>query len=173
MTSSSWVKLSTSILTDPDIGGLTDAAFRAYIRGLAYCGQHLTDGDITDKALRMLGVPSDAVTELATEGLWITTDDGYTVRNYLSHQQSREQVEHARANDRQRKAEQRKKRAGSRVREESTPDTPQVPAGLTAGVHPVEKKRREEKRNPPTTSRVGVKALPVDNLPDWYDQEAG
>ena len=169
MTATSWVKLSTSILTDPDIGGLTDAAFRAYIRALAYCGQHLTDGAVSEKALRMLGIHSDAVTELATEGLWIITDDGYQVRNYLAHQQSREQVEHARAVDRQRKAEARKKRQTGRVRQESTPDTGPFPVGLQGGVHPVEKKRREEK-NDPTTSRVGVNAHPVDNWP-WDESQ--
>ena len=100
-----WVKLSTGILTDPDVVGLSADAFRTYINGIAYCGDNLTDGIITPKGLRV--IRADAVDELVETGLWSLCDDGYIVRNYLAHQQSREQVLAVRAKAKAR-AEQRR-----------------------------------------------------------------
>lgn len=146
----SWVKLSTSILTDPDLGALTDAAFRAYIRTLAYCGEHLTDGAVSHKAIRTLFIGDDVATELVTEGLWSVTADGYEVRNYLAYQQSREQVEASRESDRARKTEARKAAAEKRAAKASAQESARTPDGLpteSAQSPLAEEKRREEKRS--------------------------
>lgn len=147
-----WVKLSTGILTDPDIVGLSAEAFRTYVNGLAYCGENLTDGLITTKGLRV--IRAEAVNELKDSGLWITAEpDGYVVRNYLDHQQSREQVEVARDKARKRAANRR-----------SGGSSPEVRANYGRSNDEVRLQIPDEipDKNPPTKSRVGIEAPPVD-----------
>lgn len=111
--SSAWVRLSTSILTNPDVATLTDPAFRSWVNGLAYCGANLTDGHIDARGLRMLGVKPRALAELVEVGLWQPTAtgqpaSGVTVRNYLAHQRSRAQVDADRTAARRRQARKRR-----------------------------------------------------------------
>jgi hypothetical protein len=40
----SWVRLDDSFPEHPKVIALTDAAFRAHVRGLCYAGRFLTDG---------------------------------------------------------------------------------------------------------------------------------
>jgi hypothetical protein len=111
--SSAWVRLSTSILTDPDVATLTDGAFRAWVNGLAYSGANLTDGLIDPRALKMLAVKPRALAELVEVGLWQPTDPatpggGVIIRNYLAHQRSRAQVDADRTAARRRQARKRR-----------------------------------------------------------------
>jgi hypothetical protein len=158
----SWVKLSTGILTDPDVVGRSDAAFRTYVNGLAYCGENLTDGAITAKGLRV--IRAEAADELAAAGLWSPAGDGYTVRNYLAHQQSRAQVEQARLAGRERQS-RRRHGVSNAV---TTPVTHGVTTAVSHAVSHGEVTEQiqipdaDEITNP-TTARGGVTALPVDN----------
>jgi hypothetical protein len=173
----SWVKLSTSILTDPDLGALTDAAFRAYIRTLAYCGEHLTDGAVSQKAIRTLFIGDDVATELVTEGLWLVTDDGYEVRNYLNYQQSREQVESSREADRVRKTEARRAAAEKRAAKASAAESDQVSGRTPDGLSPesaqsplAEEKRSEEKRSEENNqlARPAAERVPASDFAEWW-----
>lgn len=166
-----WVKLSTSILTDPDIGALSDAAFRAYIRALAYCGAHLTDGAVSVKATRTLFICDDVASELVAEGLWLVTEDGYRVRNYLNHQQSREQIEATREADRERKRLAAERR--------SAKDSVRNPSGIgsdSGRLPTVDKKRREEKRSEepthdqtaPADARPEAERVGADEFDSWW-----
>jgi len=162
----SWVKLDTSILTDPDIVGLTDGAFRTYINGLAYCGEHLTDGLITTKGLRV--IRAEAVDNLTECGLWVEVDGDFVVRNYLEHQQSRSHVEETR--------EKARKRAESRrtsdVRKNFVDGSREHAANYRRTHNEVPQQNTEEeyrRRNNPTNVDVGVSRGPVDNSAEWSE----
>lgn len=87
-----WLRLDDDFPDHPRIIGLSDTAFRTYVTGLCYCGRHLTDGDIPTGALRAIG-PRRAAQELEAAGLWLRTDHGWAVRDYLHYQASRADVE--------------------------------------------------------------------------------
>jgi len=97
-----YLALDNSMPQHPKIMPLTDAAFRLYVSGLAYCSAFLTDGQIPAGVLTTL-VPRYRVRsrdELLTAGLWVRYDNpivGYQVRDYLEWNRSREQVEKQRA----------------------------------------------------------------------------
>lgn len=159
----SWVKLDTSILTDPDIVGLTAEAFRTYINGLAYCGEHLTDGLITPKGLRV--IRAEAVDELTECGLWLEVDDDFIVRNYLAHQQSRAQVEETR--EKARKRAERRRNAESREKFDGSSREHAANDERTRGEVPLQNTEGESRyRSCFTNVDVGVEALPVDYFGD-------
>jgi len=151
----SWVKLDTSILTDEATASITPKAFRTYVRSLAYCGEHLTDGYISPRALRIIQ-PLD-VPELIEVGLWEAVGDGYVIRHYLDHQQSREQVEAARESARRRQS--KKRQPSGNVTPLSRRDISVTHGEVTEQIQIPD---ADEITNP-TTARVGVTALPVDN----------
>lgn len=82
-----WVRLDDDFPNHPKVVGLSDAAFRAYVQGLCYCSQYLTDGWLPAR-------PGDrrAAGELVKAHLWVPDGEGFQVHDYLDHQQSREQV---------------------------------------------------------------------------------
>lgn len=106
--SNSWVKLQTNIISDPKMVLLSHGAFRTYIMGLAFCGEHLTDGHIDrDTYVFIRGEDAD---ELVDRGLWepAPIGGGWMVSNYLVHNESKAQVL-----ERRRKAAERARRARS------------------------------------------------------------
>jgi hypothetical protein len=73
--------------------GLSDAALAAWLKGVCYCGQWLTDGHIPAGAIKALARPK-ARSELEAAGLWIANGDGgIVVHDYLQWNPSREQFE--------------------------------------------------------------------------------
>ena len=99
-----WVKIDDSFPNHPKIIGLSDRAFRVHISGLCYCGTYLTDGFIPFAAVEALVKepeykPTD---ELEAVGLWIRTDKGFQIHDYLEHQTSKSQVESKRENAKER-----------------------------------------------------------------------
>lgn len=86
-----WIKLLTKMRDDPDIVGLSDAAFRDWINGLLYAGEHETDGRIPQSVLR----PS--ATEVVNAGLFAARDGNYVVVAWKKHQKTRAQLKRDRA----------------------------------------------------------------------------
>lgn len=84
----SWVKLDDRFPTNPKVFGLTDAAFRAYISGLCYAGQHLTDGFVPAGYVK-----PRLARELVSSGLWLQSGAGFTIHDYLTYNLSREESE--------------------------------------------------------------------------------
>jgi hypothetical protein len=99
-----WVRLDDTFPEHPKVIGLTDAAFRAHVVGLCYCGRYLTDGHIPTGALRTIGTRK-AARELEEAGVWKRTDHGWVVRDFLDYNPSKEEVETQR---------ERRKEAGRR-----------------------------------------------------------
>ena len=90
----SWIKLDENFTENPKIIAAGYAAAMLYIAGLGYCARNQTDGFIPDVAvvgmLRSRRCPLLAH-KLTTSGLWVVTEGGYFVHDYLEWQRSREQ----------------------------------------------------------------------------------
>ena len=101
-----WFKLECSILSDPKLELLPGNAYKAWIRGVAYCAQHLTDGHLDETAVKMLRIPKTSIDRLVHDGLWQPDPlGGWVIHGYLNHQRSKDQVraEREAARRRQRK----------------------------------------------------------------------
>jgi hypothetical protein len=86
-----WIRIDEHAMDHPKIVGLTDAAFRLWVYGLAYCQHYLTDGRIDNpKVLR--GFTPAKRTALLDAGLWVTAGNAVTVHDYLDWNDSRETV---------------------------------------------------------------------------------
>lgn len=122
----SWVRIDDNAMDHPKILALTDGAFRLWVQGLAYCHKYLTDGFISELALKGLRSYSSFRRHLLlTAGLWEATPAGIQVHDFLQWNDSRDHVTSAREQARER---MRKLRHGSR---ELTHD---VRANVTANV---------------------------------------
>jgi hypothetical protein len=87
-----WIKLDDTLPNNPKILPLSDKAFRMYIEGLCYSNQYLTDGFLPDAIVRRLGNPI----ELIEAGLWLESDNGIQIHDYIKHQTSKKAVEEKR-----------------------------------------------------------------------------
>lgn len=108
----SWIKIDNSFPDHPKVVGLSDAAFRAHIQGLCYCGRFLTDGFIPSVYMSRIGTPK-AIAELVKIGLWKSASDGFQIHDYLSHQTSKNEVEKKREQLRESQKRYRKKKSAS------------------------------------------------------------
>jgi hypothetical protein len=94
-----WTKLDDTFLGDPKFLEIGPIAELAFVRGLVYCGRHLTDGLMPTKAMPEVcrGFSPEDVREvplrLISVGLWVAVAGGYQVPNYLKYQPSKKKVE--------------------------------------------------------------------------------
>lgn len=95
------------------VAGLTDAAFRLWVAGIAYCARGLTDGVIqADDVPRLVRRYKRAsVPELVSTGLWTPAFDTYVVHDYLQWNPSRATVLDRKERAAKRKAEWQRKNA--------------------------------------------------------------
>jgi len=97
-----WVKLDDRFDEHPKVVGLSEPAFRAFVSGLCYCARNLTDGHITDAALRRI-TRRPVVNELLEVGLWEQNGNGVHIHDYLDFQPSSERILSRRRADSERK----------------------------------------------------------------------
>lgn len=90
-----WIKLDDNAPNHPKIAGLSDKAFRWWIRSLCYASEYLTDGKLPFYFTKQ--APPRVVNELRDSKLWILQESGWTIHDYLVHQNSRDYVEKERA----------------------------------------------------------------------------
>lgn len=129
-----WVKLSTQFYNDPVFDDLTPNAERLFVRGLAFVGAAESEGILTQKQIKRLGIlnPNRYVSELVLNQLWVQTETGdYRIRSWDEWQESPSDVEKRRENERLR---QQKHRAMSRDKNRD--------------VTPLDKTREEESTTP-------------------------
>jgi len=92
----SWVALDDAFYANPKILAVGLAATGLYARGLAYCGQNLTDGVLSNGAVSMLIAGDergwDAARALVSHGLWEETDVGFRIHDYLDYNFPRDHV---------------------------------------------------------------------------------
>lgn len=90
----SWFHLDDNFPDHHKVAGLSDAAFRLHVAGLAYCSRGLTDGVINgDDVPRLVRRFKPAARrELVDAGIWIESVGCYLIHDYLDWNDSREQV---------------------------------------------------------------------------------
>jgi hypothetical protein len=111
-----WVRIDEHAMEHPKVAGLSDGAFRLWIVGLVYCQKFLTDGVITDVALRGLrGYTPKRGAELQAAGLWDGTGTGVSIHDFLDWNASRAAVLNSREQSRQRLQKHKEKRVSSSV----------------------------------------------------------
>jgi hypothetical protein len=92
-----YIKVHDGMPDHPKIVGLTDAAFRLLVECWCYCSRHLTDGKLTDAALRKIGGPKPQ-NELVKAGMLELLPDGlWQAHDYLQHQRSAAEVSELRS----------------------------------------------------------------------------
>jgi len=94
-----FVKLDASYAQDPKILDLDDERSELlFIRSLAYCKAHLTDGLIHRRALHQIAPFGDEVhaedlaADLVRSGLWTATDRGWRVTSWLKRNPASEEI---------------------------------------------------------------------------------
>lgn len=86
-----WIKLDDNAVGHPKVAGLSDRAFRLWIRSLCYASEFLTDGALPAYFLKR--EPQRYQLELIASGLWEKDADGnLVIHDYLVHQSSRDYV---------------------------------------------------------------------------------
>lgn len=97
-----WVKLDDKFWADPKVEEVGNEAAGAFARMLSYCGDHLTDGKVTDAKARYIAKPK-VIDRLAEFGFIAKNGAGWIIPDFLDFNPSREQVEAKREADRERK----------------------------------------------------------------------
>ena len=106
-----WAKLSDTFNDDPVLLVLPRGVRHVYVEAIVWCCKHETDGRIPRHVLGRITdepEPYDAAGQLVAAGLWIATDDGYEITDFLVNQRSAEEVEVSRANSRARQERHRR-----------------------------------------------------------------
>jgi len=89
-----WVRLDTQMPSNPKVLELTSAGkWRAafvYVAGLAYAGQHGTDGYIPDTCLMFIHATRKDAAELVKVGLWHDDVGGWVINGWSDFQISDE-----------------------------------------------------------------------------------
>ena len=79
-----------------------------YCMALSLCGDRLTDGFISRRALLSnIGATPEQVRALVDEGMLEEVDEGWIIHDYTVHNRAKEQVLHARADAKERKSKSR------------------------------------------------------------------
>jgi hypothetical protein len=116
-----WFKVDDGMWAHPKFLGLSDKAFRLWVRAGAYSAQHLTDGVVTDYMLTILSASRKHCDELWAAGLWERIPEGgYHFHDWDHYQMSKAEVERRREADRKRK--QKWRDAKQRQDEEAPPE---------------------------------------------------
>jgi hypothetical protein len=89
-----WVRFDDQFTIHRKVSSLSDAAYRLHTEGIFWAARNLTDGRIARDELRSVsrGKPETHAAELVKRGLWLETDDGWEIHDYLSYQPSRSKV---------------------------------------------------------------------------------
>ena len=88
-----WVKLDDRFAEHPKILALSDKAFRLHVAALCWCGRHLSDGVIPKNAHTQLGGTASTVRELLHAGLWVKSETGHVIHDYLKFNPTAAKVE--------------------------------------------------------------------------------
>jgi hypothetical protein len=113
-----WFMIDDGFWSHPKTVGLSDKAFRLWVRAGAYCAQHLTDGIVTRNTLAILGAKTKEADELWVAGLWdrVPDDGGYRFHDWHEYQKSASWWRDKREKDRARQ----QKRRGNAARNPTT-----------------------------------------------------
>jgi hypothetical protein len=142
------LKIYDEFLEDHTICELSDRGYRLHVSALLYCARNLTDGEITERAVKVLQVilgfnVKRYIGELVEAQLWISGgNDGYRIRNYLEFNPSASLVKAEKSAARERMRKLREKRAGDGERSDERAGERNGERSLppqSSPVHPLEK----------------------------------
>lgn len=97
-----FARVYASVKDHPRIDQAGHDAVGVWVRALAYCADHQTDGFVS--ATWLEGIGGKALKKAIDAGLIHKIDNGYVVHDYLDHNRSRAQIEEIRAKERAKKA---------------------------------------------------------------------
>ncbi len=103
-----WVKFDDQFTAHRKVCGLTDAEFRLHVEAIFWCARNLTDGLVADSELELVTRLRQArkhAAGLVVRGVWVATDGGWRIHDYLEYQPPKERV----IADRQAQAERQRK----------------------------------------------------------------
>lgn len=152
-----WIKLEDNAVDHPKISGLSDRAFRAWVRSLSYASRFLTDGALPVPFLAT--VARKVQDEIMDAGLWLIAANGaVSIHDYLEHQTSKAVVEKERRRNRDRRAGRTNGTPTGRTEEKPRPEVhtdekrsnPQPPSDEGGFV----RIRREHRENAKTVLRA-------------------
>jgi hypothetical protein len=97
-----WLKLDDQIFLNRKVAQCDSDTKLLYIVGLTYCANQLTDGFIPEATLPLLAgmagldwqIAKQSAGKLLDVCLWVATDKGWQIPDYLDYNPSREQVIH-------------------------------------------------------------------------------
>lgn len=112
-----WFQVCDTFWSHPKVLDLPADAGWLWVRSGSYCAQHLTDGMVTNAALRMLGGDQSTAAVLVFAGLWKSVRGGYRFHDWDVYQQDRNEVLSKRASEAERKRKYRegKRKSGANV----------------------------------------------------------
>jgi hypothetical protein len=110
-----WLKMSDDFGDQCAQAGLSDAAFRTHVEGLAWCMRRESGGQLSERDVRRFAESADAesaVQELVRVGFWTKTKGGYVVEHHMDEQVEPEVIARRRKLDAERQRRARLKRVG-------------------------------------------------------------
>lgn len=87
-----WVKLDDKFWANPKVQKVGNEAAGAYARMLSYCGDHLTDGIVTDATARFITRPK-VIETLAEFGFLLPHGEDWRIPEFLDFNPPRSDVE--------------------------------------------------------------------------------
>jgi hypothetical protein len=109
-----WVKLDDRFFAHPKVIDLPKDAKLLFLCGLTHCATQLTDGFISQGAMRLVAATVDVAQghagDLVAAGLWDEVPGGFAVHDYLDYNPSAEQVKRERALNARRQQEFRERK---------------------------------------------------------------
>ncbi len=116
----SWVKLDDQFPDHPKLASIGPLAGWVYVSGLCYAARYLTDGFIPlSVAERFAGSSPEVRANLCRTSLWVQTEFGYQIHDYLDYNPPAAQVKTERAAAKARMAQ---KRASDGPEEQCSPE---------------------------------------------------
>jgi hypothetical protein len=153
-----WVRLDDGFDEHEKVEGLSDAAFRLYIRALCWSSRQETDGKVPRRIAEKRG-SKRATRELVEASLWDETGDDYMIRNYLEYNPSKAQLEAKRATTRERVSRHRNAVTG------------QFGNGVTSSVVTTAPAQPGPARPDPQPADAGSPARALEEAPDSTDAD--
>jgi hypothetical protein len=101
-----WFRIDDTFADHPKVTGAGNAAVGLWVRCGTYSARFLTDGQVPEQIARGYGTRRD-IERLVLARLWVPTDDGYAMPDFLDYNPSAEQVKLARKRDAEKKRRQR------------------------------------------------------------------
>lgn len=109
-----WLKTDDRFPEHRKVRRLTDGAYRLHHTAMCACAKDETDGLVTEADIADMEHGARLrkhVDALVTAGLWEVTEQGWIIHDFLHYNPSHEQSNAKRANDRERQARAREKKA--------------------------------------------------------------